>query len=1175
MTKLFKRILSLVLSVLLVLTAIPIFGTFSFSAEAIESTSQIGRAQTDFGLKFDSNGKFKILQIADIQDCTPVKEATLHTIQLAVEKLEPDLIVLTGDNTQFTGHIATFETTINEFIPLFGDIPFAATFGNHDSEDGPSRQEQFNRYVANGALDFDNNFSDIDLVGVGSGCIPILSSDGSKKVVWNISILDSGTYDDRGGYGKPGYYPNADRSGTCNNEAGYNDVVSWFTNMNEAMKAYTKNGDYAPTLCFQHIPLQEIRTSGIVTNQNGTWVLNASNPTVVGEINEAPCSSASSTKALYKAIADKGNVKGIFYGHDHKNDFMGMGTVNYDGRDYTLVQGYAKGATARSYNDGSQHVRFFELDETSGDYTTESYAKEDLVDKSVFDTGEFDYTSVDYDRTQYVTELATAYSRWGESQAKDFHYKQGYKVLDCNVNEGLPESSDKDTTLSHAAYIGYKTSCNPDGAITGIKFKRQDNNVVADTIVENGITYKIVNTGEDKKLDLNIGNNKGHYDGKYIYTYYTTDIRAGAPITGIHVLSRKNPTTEVDGFAASSTPYSLSAYSTTYQTVATWINEGTIAADLNDGCTDTDRESVYLVYTRDTAPRYIGELGTAYSGTSFDRTKSFINKGGYIPLERNLNEGVNSTTRRVALGYKYTDNYDDAIKAIIFTTANKGASFSGTYKGKTCTWTLVNTGEDPNLNLNTNVSNVSIFTYYTRDAVDSPITGFSVENMLNLTNISYATFEDNTPANLNKGAGGTDLYLGINRDSIVYFDLNGGTGNIPSMALNNGDLLPNIVTSGIANGNSLLQGFYDTKNGGTKYYNADGTPAKSNWDKTTSGTLYAQWVDPCEGGHSLSYSEITELTHTATCSRCGYTAIEAHHFVDGICICGAEEPTVKLVSAALILNGKIDVLFNAQVPQGYSNASMVVNGTSISPSGTNEDGTLRFVYTGITPQCMGDSISATLYATKNGAEESVSVENFSVRQYCIDMLKKEEVTGKLRTLLSDLLAYGAAAQTYTGYKTDALVTSGSDINNPTYSTFVPLSNLGATLSGLAANDTRWTSAALTLTNSVAMNFRFYTDSIENLSVRVTVNGRTQNFTSFTAVDGKEGFYEISFTGISAEEFDDTVTASFYRSGTQVGNTVSYSVNTYVCAKQADPSASLQALVKALYNYGAAVAAYAE
>ncbi|MBQ3356334.1 MAG: endonuclease [Oscillospiraceae bacterium] len=283
--------------------------------------------------------------------------------------------------------------------------------------------------------------------------------------------------------------------------------------------------------------------------------------------------------------------------------------------------------------------------------------------------------------------------------------------------------------------------------------------------------------------------------------------------------------------------------------------------------------------------------------------------------------------------------------------------------------------------------------------------------------------------------------------------------------------------------------------------------------------------------------------------------------------------TLQINSAAPVLNGKIDMTYTVTVPSGYSNPYMVFtfNGVNTTVSDyTTESGSLKFKFTGINPQCMGDDITATLYATKNGATQTVSAANYSVKAYCVNKLADNTISSSLRKLLSDLLKYGAAAQTYMNYKTNALVTTG--VTGTSYSTFTNLSGNAASFDGAADANTCWTSAGLTLTDSVAMTFRFYANSVSGLTVYVTLGERTQTFTSFTSVGG--GIYEISFAGISAEQFGDTVTAVFERDSEQIGNELSYSVNAYVQSKQADSNAALQALVKALYNYGASAAAYA-
>ena len=275
---------------------------------------------------------------------------------------------------------------------------------------------------------------------------------------------------------------------------------------------------------------------------------------------------------------------------------------------------------------------------------------------------------------------------------------------------------------------------------------------------------------------------------------------------------------------------------------------------------------------------------------------------------------------------------------------------------------------------------------------------------------------------------------------------------------------------------------------------------------------------------------------------------------------------LKIKSASLRLDEDIDVIYKATVPAGYTDAVMTftMNGEKVT---VPDDGTHTFIFEGVNPQCIGDNISATLTATCDDEQLSDELLEYSVRQYCINQLAKDSISAELRTLLSDVLAYGAAAQTYMSYKTTALVNSGDDIINPAYSTYSGLADLSASISGEAEEDLFWTGAYLTLTSSVAMSFRFYAESIDDLTVTAAVNGREETFTEFTELG--DHLYEVSFAGIKANEFADSVTASFSNGGSGV----SYSVDTYICSKQNDGNTALAELVKALYNYGAAASAF--
>ena len=337
-------------------------------------------------------------------------------------------------------------------------------------------------------------------------------------------------------------------------------------------------------------------------------------------------------------------------------------------------------------------------------------------------------------------------------------------------------------------------------------------------------------------------------------------------------------------------------------------------------------------------------------------------------------------------------------------------------------------------------------------------------------------------------------------------------------------------------------------------------------------------IMPALGGHLYTYTDnLNDLTHNIGCERCNYRVTEEHTYVNGVCtVCGAPQVTLGFYSVAPVLNEKIDMIISVSVPRYMTNpyiqATFHGETTDITYCTNDGNGHLRYVFTDINPQCIGDPISIKLYATADGSDVVKNL-SYSVRDYCISMLYRNDISAELRTLLSDMLAYGAAAQVYAGYETNDLVTSGNDINNPTYSTFTPITGNFPGQAGASDSGVAWSSVGLTLNDDVAMRFRFYADSLENLTARVIINGRWQNYSAEDFTSLGNNLYELTYDGIKVDEFDKIATCRLIRGNVVTGTIISYSVNTYIQAKQNDSDPALQALVRALYNYGASAIAY--
>ncbi|MBR6618904.1 MAG: metallophosphoesterase [Clostridia bacterium] len=362
-----NRVLSLILAVAMVIGLVPMM-TISSSA-----------AFSDTTLKFDEKGEFTVIQLTDIQDDAEVEALTLATITKAMDRYEPDLVVFTGDNIAGKMNESDFKSSVDQFLaPIINKgVRYAVTFGNHDQERStlvstPSNDAQYNYYVSksNLAVDFDED----SLNGTGTGAIPIYSYD-ERYVQFCIFPFDSGDYDANGDYD----HVEADQN-------------AWYASEANRLAGLSATGQKVPTLAFQHIPVPEIYDNLLqLTNSStpgairgtGQWssnyyILDPNNPTITGGMREGPCPSAING-GQYQTLVDTGNLVGIFFGHDHTNDFVGTDANG-------ITMGYAQAATLHSYNLGDPAVRVFNI-KADGSYTTKNvtYSQMQVEDAEDFE----------------------------------------------------------------------------------------------------------------------------------------------------------------------------------------------------------------------------------------------------------------------------------------------------------------------------------------------------------------------------------------------------------------------------------------------------------------------------------------------------------------------------------------------------------------------------------------------------------------------------------------------------------------------------------------------------------------------------------------------------------------------------------------------------------------------
>ncbi|MBE3583308.1 MAG: metallophosphoesterase family protein [Limnochordaceae bacterium] len=277
------------------------------AAAALAGAAPVSQNQTGgIDLHFRPDGTFTIVQFSDPQDNESVNPRTLALMEQVLDTERPDLVVLTGDNISGS-ECKDAALALRKIVAPMEQrhIPYAVVFGNHDDE-GRLARAQLMKVLQEGAYNLSQS-GPTNLPGVGNYYLLVHRHDGSEPVV-ALYFLDSGAYAPKavGGYDwiKPAQ-------------------IDWYRETATSFKAQL--GHVLPALMFFHIPLPEFDTVW----QNGT---------AIGSKNEDVCAPKFNS-GLFAAMVEVGDVKGVFVGHDHVNDYIGElngirlaygGSVGYD-----------------------------------------------------------------------------------------------------------------------------------------------------------------------------------------------------------------------------------------------------------------------------------------------------------------------------------------------------------------------------------------------------------------------------------------------------------------------------------------------------------------------------------------------------------------------------------------------------------------------------------------------------------------------------------------------------------------------------------------------------------------------------------------------------------------------------------------------------------------------------
>ncbi len=284
---------------------------------------------TKIPLRFNEDGKFRILMISDIHGGVGyAAEETTAALGALLDAAKPDLLLLGGDTCgpgiiriETADDLRTVLSTLTVPIEERG-IPWANVLGNHETDHGPTGEEQVEIYSSYPHCL--TSSSDECIHGTTNYVLPIFDHKG-EKILFNVFALDDNMEIPE--FSKECSLSPTDKiyyhDGRHNGDGSVImfDQIMWYWNTSCALEEY--NGAKIPAMMFMHIPIPEFQV--IVDHRTDCKLKGYQHYDV-------SCSTMNA--GLFAACLQRGDVKGIFCGHDHENDFCGKYcgiTLAYDG----------------------------------------------------------------------------------------------------------------------------------------------------------------------------------------------------------------------------------------------------------------------------------------------------------------------------------------------------------------------------------------------------------------------------------------------------------------------------------------------------------------------------------------------------------------------------------------------------------------------------------------------------------------------------------------------------------------------------------------------------------------------------------------------------------------------------------------------------------------------------
>jgi len=294
-------------------------------------------------LRFQKNKPFKLVQFTDVHyaDGGEADARTLRAMRSVLQNERPDLVVLTGDTVNGEKGREPKELITQALAPVIeAQVPWAFLFGNHDTQWGQTTKEDIYEVIREQPYCV-NKPRESGVEDRYDFALSILKADGDDPA-WDVYCFDSGrTVNIHAHECWSGIHP---------------DQTEWYVKRSNRRRFCY---GHVPALAFMHIPLPE---------HLDVW-----DRSVCRGVKYEGVGAIDVNTGFFYAAIRQGDIKGIFAGHDHVNDYTGdlygvqVGYGRISG--YNTYPGWHNVETLKDYG-LDVGARVFLLNEGESGFTT-------------------------------------------------------------------------------------------------------------------------------------------------------------------------------------------------------------------------------------------------------------------------------------------------------------------------------------------------------------------------------------------------------------------------------------------------------------------------------------------------------------------------------------------------------------------------------------------------------------------------------------------------------------------------------------------------------------------------------------------------------------------------------------------------------------------------------------